>query len=193
MLLTLRGTPYLYYGEEIGQRDIHLRRDQILDPVGRHYWPLYKGRDFARAPMQWDNSNLAGFSTTTPWLPVHPDYTTRNVQLQQTDPNSLLNWYRLLIQLRRETPALQEGMFQPIHYAPSRLLAYLRQTANQTVLVALNFSRFPVNLHLGAELLRETWSLLASSDPGRKDLHISKGRIRLAAEEALLMISKKEE
>lgn len=189
MLLTLRGTPYLYYGEEIGQRDIQLRRDQILDPVGRHYWPLYRGRDFARAPMQWNNSSLAGFSTAAPWLPVHPDYPTRNVQSQQDDPNSLLNWYRLLIQLRRETPALQEGMFQPIHYAPSRLLAYLRQTTNQTVLVALNFSRRPANLHLGAELLRGNWRLLASSDPDRRDIEITRGRIRLDPEEALLLIS----
>ncbi len=79
LLLTLRGTPFMYYGEEIGMRDIRVSRSQILDPIGRRYWPFFKGRDGCRAPMQWDTSANAGFSAAKPWLPVHPDYRERNV------------------------------------------------------------------------------------------------------------------
>jgi alpha-glucosidase len=71
LLLTLRGTPFLYYGEEIGMRDIRLHRSQILDPPGKLYWPLYKGRDGCRGPMQWEDSAHAGFSHGIPWLPVN--------------------------------------------------------------------------------------------------------------------------
>lgn len=188
LLLTLRGTPYLYYGEEIGQRDIQLRRDQILDPVGRRYWPIFRGRDFARAPMQWNSRPNSGFSTATPWLPVHPDFPRRNVENQRSDPASLLNWYHQLIALRRDTPALRLGSFQPITYEPRRLLAYLRQTHDQTVLVALNFSRKPVHLHFGGELQRSNWQVLASSYKGRADLPIIAGRLKLAPEEALILV-----
>jgi len=188
LLLTLRGTPYLYYGEEIGQRDIQLSRKQILDPVGRRYWPIFRGRDFARAPMQWNTDRFSGFSTATPWLPVHPDYTIRNVQAHQSDPSSLLNWYRQLIALRREYPALHGGIFQPISYEPRHLLAYLRQTNTQTILVALNYSRRPVNLFLGGELLRMNWKLLVSSNQARADAKIISGKLKLAGYEVILLI-----
>ncbi|HTO22309.1 MAG TPA: alpha-glucosidase, partial [Spirochaetia bacterium] len=122
LLLTLRGTPFLYYGEEIGMRDIRLRRREILDPPGRRYWPFYRGRDGCRAPMQWDGSANAGFSpagfspagfsptgSARPWLPVHPDHERRNVESQSTDPGSLLSFTRALIALRRQAPALVSG------------------------------------------------------------------------------------
>jgi len=188
LMLTLRGTPYLYYGEEIGQRDIQLSRSQILDPVGLKYWPFFRGRDFARAPMQWNASSFSGFSTSTPWLPVHPDFPNRNVEAQQNDPSSLLNWYHRLITIRREYPALQNGIFLPITYEPRKLLAYLRQTKSQSILIALNFSRKPVQLHLGGELLKEQWKLLASSIVTRRDAKIISGKISLAGDEALLLI-----
>ena len=188
LILTLRGTPYLYYGEEIGQRDIQLTRNQILDPVGRKYWPFFRGRDFGRAPMQWNGKFFGGFSTKAPWLPVHPDYPDRNVEAQQNEPSSLLNWYHHLISLRREFSALQTGIFQPITYEPRNLLAYLRQTNSQTILVALNFSHKPVHLHLGAELLRRDWKFLISSNVARTEIKIISGRVRLAGDEALLLI-----
>ncbi|MBE0696047.1 MAG: alpha-glucosidase, partial [Anaerolineaceae bacterium] len=92
LLLTLRGTPFLYYGEEIGMRDIPIRsKEDVLDPVGKTFWPLMKGRDGCRAPMQWDASSNAGFtpSAARPWLPLHMDYPERNVKVQQDDPQSL--------------------------------------------------------------------------------------------------------
>ncbi|MBN2388460.1 MAG: alpha-glucosidase [Anaerolineales bacterium] len=140
LLLTLRGTPFLYYGEEIGMRDIRLRRSEILDPPGRKYWPFYKGRDGCRSPMQWDDTPAAGFSSGTPWLPVHPNWATRNVAAQEADPESLLHFTRRLIALRRATPALHGGSFVPLH-GPAGVLAYLRRSEEQTILVALNFSR----------------------------------------------------
>ncbi len=109
LLLTLRGTPFLYYGEEIGMRDIPIRsKDQVLDPVGKMYWPFYKGRDGCRAPMQWNADENAGFSAAggSLWLPVNADYPNRNVEAQRADSTSLLNFYRRLITLRRQMPAL---------------------------------------------------------------------------------------
>jgi alpha-glucosidase len=138
LLLTLRGTPFMYYGEEIGMRDIHLRRREILDPPGRKYWPIYKGRDGCRSPMQWDASVQAGFSPAKPWLPVHPDYLQRNVLAQQADPGSLFHFTRKLLALRKAHPALQRGDYLPLKTRPGTL-AYSRSTPGQTVLVALNF------------------------------------------------------
>ncbi len=129
MLLTLRGTPFLYYGEEIGMRDISVPPGKIQDPIGKRYWPFYPGRDGCRSPMQWDATINAGFSSGQPWLPVHTNYARRNVQAQRSDPASLWNWYRQLIQVRRKTPALQSGMFQWLTFHPSRILAYLRRCA----------------------------------------------------------------
>ncbi len=139
LLLTLRGTPFMYYGEEIGMRDIHLRRNEILDPPGRKYWPIYKGRDGCRSPMQWSEAVHAGFSTANPWLPVHPNYETRNVAAQREDPDSLLNFTKDLLALRRKLPALRQGDFVPVKTSRG-VAAYLRQTEAQSILVALNFS-----------------------------------------------------
>ena len=136
--MTLRGTPFLYYGEEIGMRDIHLRRSEILDPPGQRYWPLYKGRDGCRAPMQWDASPYAGFSSVRPWLPLHPDYVQRNVLAQQADPGSLYHFTKKLLSLRKQLPALRQGDLIPVQ-AAGGVLAYLRSTEEQTVLVAINF------------------------------------------------------
>jgi alpha-glucosidase len=138
LLLTLRGTPFIYYGEEIGLRDIHLRHSEILDPPGKKYWPIYKGRDGCRSPMQWNDSTFAGFSTAKPWLPVHPNYIRRNVASQQADPDSLFNFTKKLLALRKEIPALRRGDFIPLETPPG-MLAYLRQIEGQSVLVAMNF------------------------------------------------------
>jgi alpha-glucosidase len=93
LILTLRGTPFLYYGEEIGMRDIPIeRKSDVLDPVGRQFWPFYKGRDGCRSPMQWNAERNAGFSDAKPWLPVDSNHHWRNVDSQSVDPDSLLNY-----------------------------------------------------------------------------------------------------
>jgi alpha-glucosidase len=139
LLLTLRGTPFLYYGEELGMRDISLARHEILDPPGKRYWPFYKGRDGCRAPMQWDASPNAGFSGATPWLKVHPDYTRRNAAAQQVDPDSLFNITRQLIALRRAYPALRRGRLDFLE-TPGGLLAYTRTDGREKLAVILNFA-----------------------------------------------------
>jgi len=164
LLLTLRGTPFMYYGEEIGLRDIHLRRSEVLDPPGKKYWPIYKGRDGCRSPMQWNDSNFAGFSTVKPWLPVHPNYFRRNVASQQADPDSLFNFTKKLLALRKEIPALCQGDFIPLETPPG-MLAYLRRTVEQSVLVAANFS----NQDMKFSLPNGHWRMLLTTAKGSPD------------------------
>lgn len=165
LLLTLRGTPFLYQGEEIGMRDIPLRRSDILDPPGRQYWPLYTGRDVCRSPMQWDDSPNAGFSPVKPWLKVHPNYLRRNVAAQQADPDSLLNFTRNLIALRKSHPALRRGDFVPVA-ATRAVLAYLRRSEEETVLVALNFSNWAATFSLPEGTQLRDRLLTSAETPG---------------------------
>lgn len=162
LLLTLRGTPFLYYGEEIGMRNVPLRRKEILDPPGKRRWPFYKGRDGCRAPMQWDNSAYAGFSTVRPWLPIHADFPERNVATQSGDADSLLNFTRKLIALRKEMPALRSGEFIPLS-SPSGTFVYRRQSFGQTVQVMLNFTRNPIQIPVDAGAELKNWTLLLST------------------------------
>lgn len=140
LLLTLRGTPFLYYGEEIGMRDIRLHRREILDPPGRYFWPFYRGRDGCRSPMQWTADSNAGFCRpdAVPWLPVNPDYPARNAQRQRDDPRSLWNLTASLIALRRREPCLRTGdiRFLP---APPSVLAYERTGSGRRMTVVLSF------------------------------------------------------
>lgn len=190
LLLTVRGTPFIYYGEEIGMRDISLSRSQIKDPVGKRYWPIFPGRDGCRAPMQWDGSDNAGFSQTEPWLPVHENYPRRNVAAQRADPNSLFHFYRRLLALRKEYPALRQGMFQPLTFKPQRLLAYLRQTSDQTILVALNFGKRPVRFATGGSVRQSEWELLLSNKRESGGLIRGQQLIPLEGEEVIILLQR---
>lgn len=187
LLLTVRGTPFLYYGEEIGMRDVFFKRSEILDPPGKKYWPFYKGRDGCRSPMQWDDSAYAGFSSIKPWLPVHPNYRTRNVEAQKADPNSMLNFTRDLIKLRRGKSALVRGDYTLLTEKPTNTLVYLRETAEQRVLVALNFRnhRTPVMDVHKLSPQESTWKVLFST--ARKIAPASVASLELAPYEVLIM------
>ncbi|MCX5997994.1 MAG: alpha-glucosidase [Chloroflexi bacterium] len=139
LLLTLRGTPFLYYGEEIGMPDGPIKRSDVMDTVGKMYWPIVKGRDAERTPMQWDSGAYAGFSSVKPWLPLNKDFSTVNVEVQDKDPSSVLNFYRKLTALRRAQPALQKGGFEWIELDKD-LIAYRRTWQGSEVTVILNFS-----------------------------------------------------
>jgi alpha-glucosidase len=141
LLLTLRGTPFIYYGEEIGMRNGRIARRHIQDPIGQRYWPVYKGRDAERTPMQWSAESEAGFTTGAPWLPVNPDSARVSVAAQRDDTKSLLIWYRDLIALRKREVALRAGSYRRLSATGSQALCYLRQTGDQRVFVALNFAR----------------------------------------------------
>ncbi|HHX87300.1 MAG TPA: DUF3459 domain-containing protein, partial [Firmicutes bacterium] len=166
MLLTLKGTPFIYYGEEIGLKESRLPRHLLQDTVGLKWYPFYRGRDGARTPMQWDSSPGAGFTGGKPWLPVGPQVEQRNVSSQDGDPGSLLNFYRRLIWLRKQSPALSHGSFNLLTGEPDRCFVYRRESGSQSILVALNFSGFShtVNFRQPGELRR----VLFSTDPGRE-------------------------
>jgi alpha-glucosidase len=149
MYLTLRGTPILYYGEELGMNNNDPeRKADVKDPIGRLGWPQNKGRDGERTPMQWTAGTNAGFSGTKPWLPVSPAYVTHNVASEQADPSSILNWYKQLLKLRHTDPALLEGKWVPLNDNDENVLVYLRQYKNEAVLVALNMSKKPQKVQL---------------------------------------------
>lgn len=140
LLLTLRGTPFLYYGEEIGMREQRVPRGKIQDPVGKRYWPLHPGRDGCRIPMAWDSSRFGGFSQSASWLPVYDRRDKENVALQTMDPQSLLSFYRKLIWLRKQTPALVQGGQEMLAGLPEDVLAFVRYHKREKILVLLNFS-----------------------------------------------------
>jgi len=182
LLLTQRGTPFLYYGEELGMRDIRLRRGEIMDPPGKKYWPFYRGRDGCRSPMQWNAGPNAGFSTKQPWLPVHTDYLWRDVEEQDKHPGSMLNFTRALIRLRREQPALRRGGFRALKEAPHGTLVYLREAGDEAILVALNFRNRP----LPASLPGRRWeTLLSTRQVEGRDL--GSGELELGPYEACLL------
>lgn len=139
LLLTLRGTPFLYYGEEIGMPNSPIKRREVMDPLGKMYWPILKGRDGERNPMQWNSGTFAGFSTVKPWLPLNADYFAVNVEIQDKDPSSVLNFYRKLIKLRRGQPALQKGGFETVQ-SDKNVIAYRRICPGIEIMVILNFS-----------------------------------------------------
>ena len=112
LLLTLRGTPTLYYGDEIGIGKVQIPQDAVQDPWEKNEPGLGLGRDPSRTPFQWDSSANAGSTSGTSWLPLSPDASTRNVETLKEDPRSILNLYRNLIQLRRSNLALSIGDFQ---------------------------------------------------------------------------------
>jgi len=140
LLLTLRGTPILYYGEELGMQNNDPKRvEDVQDIIGKKGWPKEKGRDGERTPMQWDASVNAGFNTgANPWLPVGPDYATRNVAAERADPNSVLNFYRTLIAERRSNLALSGDMAMVDRNNPD-VLSYVRTGGGRKVLTLLNF------------------------------------------------------
>jgi len=144
MLLTVRGTPFLYYGEEIGMQNVPLKRHEIQDPLGQRL--SFLTRDKGRAPMQWDASATAGFcpEDAPPWLPVRPAGTQANVEAQLDDPDSLLGWYRTLIRLRRQEPALRQGQLQMLCDGSKQVLGWRRhmpdETGTRDIVVLLNFA-----------------------------------------------------
>ncbi len=140
LLLTLRGTVFLYQGEELGLDESEILFEQLQDPYGKAHWPRNKGRDGCRTPMPWlRHKPNAGFSIVEPWLPVNPAHQLRAVDVQETDQDSCLNLTRRLLALRRAYSALRLGSYEKLH-ADDHLLVILRRHENNTVFIAFNLS-----------------------------------------------------
>ena len=146
LLLTLRGTPTIYYGDELGMQDVEIPPDSVQYPFDKKVPGKWLCRDPERTPMQWDAGPAAGFSTGEPWLPLAGDYATINVQAQKADARSVLSLHRRLLDLRRAEVALRAGAYSPVE-AGRTVLAFERRSGERRLLVALNLADEPAALH----------------------------------------------
>ncbi len=142
MLMTLRGTPFLYYGEEIGMENTAVPKGKAMDPLER--FPLIPGRARARTPMQWSPSLNAGFSTGEPWLPINAKFVTVNVESESGHPNSLLSYYKEIIALRQGNETLKKGDFRFLLSENSDLIAFERSWEGKKAIIILNFAHHDV-------------------------------------------------
>ena len=152
VLLASRGASMFYYGSELGMKTTPpARKEDVKDPIGIIGWPKEKGRDGERTPMQWDDSTYAGFTTANPWLPVPPNKDTINVKAEEADPNSLLNWYKALIQLKKTNAALRSGETVMLDTENAKVLSWLRKgPGTSAVVVTANFTADPQTVNLSA-------------------------------------------
>jgi alpha-glucosidase len=155
ILFTTRSTALMYYGDEIEMPTTEpTSKDQVKDPIGITGWPKEKGRDGERTPMQWNTSVSAGFSTNPhTWLPVAPDYKRVNVEVESKQPDSVFNWYKNLIALRRNNPALHDGTMKMLDIGNEQVLAWTRTApTGEVVVVACSFSPTPQVVSLESAL-----------------------------------------
>ena len=175
ILFATRGTALFYYGDEIGMVTTPpTRKEDVKDPVGLTGWPKNKGRDGERTPMQWDDGPNAGFTgpNVKPWLPIPPSYKTVNVKSEVVDFDSLLNWYKQLIEFRRSTPALRDGKNIMLNTSDSNVLSWLRQAPGQpAVVIACNFTAQPqkVSFDLSAQGITSKQAKTLMKTPGSSD------------------------
>jgi alpha-glucosidase len=165
MLLTLRGTAFLYYGEEIAQRNLVVPNAEAFDPPARRAGFLFRwwNRDQARGPMAWSGGPGGGFTTGRPWLPLPPDVAVRNVEHQAADAASVLSFYRRLLRLRREIPALHAGDQEAFEPGDPDVLAYIRRKDGAATLVLLNFASCRASVRLPATAAGRTWRAALST------------------------------
>jgi len=190
LLLTLRGAPVIYYGDEIGMVDGRIPPHLQRDP-----WPKSSGlpqhsRDPARTPMQWEAGPGAGFTpvetnsgAVITWLPIHSDHRQVNVRAQQQEPRSLLNLYRKLLRLRRSSAALRAGSYRPAYEAPRDTYVYYRTLGEQSFLVALNFGADDLGLTLADQ---RPGRVLISSWLDREE-QVLLGNFHLRAHEGIIV------
>ena len=181
LLLTLRGTPTIYQGEEIGMADVPIPTQAVRDPWEKNVPGLGLGRDPERTPMQWDATDNAGFTDADPWLPLAGDYRHVNVEAQRANPRSMLSLYRALIALRRRELALSVGVHVKAE-AVGSVLTYRRFHAGRWITVALNFADEPQTFSKP----RDQDAILISTHLDRSELERSE-IVRLRANEGIVL------
>ena len=184
LLLTLRGTPTIYYGEEIGMTDVPIPFDEVQDPQGLNMPDKNLSRDPSRTPMQWNSSEYAGFSETKPWLRLSSNYKRVNVEIQKNNPYSTLNFYRQLIGLRQKEASLMHGDYKPVH-AGHQALAYIRQAPDKKAfLIVLNLSHRPCYLHIQHMTIKGTIVLCTSPELNGGGVN---ERLQLSGDEGMII------
>jgi alpha-glucosidase len=182
LLMTLRGTPTLYYGDELGLENVPIPPQRVRDPFGLNMPGTGQGRDPERTPMPWDNSANAGFTAGDPWLPLGEDHSTRNVEAQMRDTSSMLALTRALLDLRRREPSLSMGDWAPLA-VEGDVLAYIRNRDGRRFAVVLNLEPLPKAVRFGEDLGGRT---ALSTHPGRSGDRIH-DRTDLDADEAIVI------
>lgn len=183
LLLTLRGTPTLYYGDEIGMADAVLPREAVRDPFEKNVPGIGAGRDPARTPMQWTGEAHCDFTRAAPWLPVGANHASCNVHAQSADPASMLSFCRALLTLRRRRAALSIGDYRGLP-GDEHCLVYVRQVGAERLLVMLNFSQDRHLLPLPADF--ERGRIVISSAMTRRDEAVA-GRVELGPVEGVVI------
>jgi alpha-glucosidase len=183
LLLTLRGTPTLYYGDEIGMHDVEIPPEKVQDPYEKNVPGRGLGRDPERTPMQWSAAKNAGFSDGEPWLPIAEDYNRVNVEGERDDPVSTLTLYSQLIKMRRGESALEVGQFEPLE-ADGDLLTYVRRDRESAFLVALNLGLQPQVVNFSNKASEGRIALSTYLDRSGEGL---RGDLHLRPEEGLLV------
>jgi alpha-glucosidase len=184
MVLTLRGTPFLYYGEELGMLDGEIPPERVVD---------VDGRDPERTPMQWDASPGAGFSLPgggaappEPWLPVAASAERINVEVEREDPTSMLSLCRRLIWYRKGSEALRSGSYRSLPDVPESLYAFVREAPEERLLVVLNFGGAPVHWPAGSEL-GDSARIELSTDPARQPGPVGLPDLVIAGDEGVVL------
>jgi alpha-glucosidase len=180
----LRGTPTLYYGDEIGMQQAAIPPAQVRDPFEKNVPGISIGRDGCRTPMQWDATKFAGFSDADPWLPVADNFRDENVDSFCKDKGSLYWLYRRLINLRRKHVALVEGSYKPV-IASGDLLLFCRELGDERVLIALNMGSEPTAVSFSDGRLSGHVLLSSFADREGEEVRAS---IDLRGDEGLLVI-----
>ena len=168
-LMTMRATPYYYYGDELGMNNIKFNKIEDykdIESINMYQQTRNKGgdleefieaqkfsaRDNGRTPFQWDDSPEAGFTTGTPWLKVNPNYTTVNAAAQEKDSNSVLNYFRKVVKLRKDNPVLIYGKYTLLDKDNPDVYAYSRELNGKKMLILLNFRNKPATANTGIDI-----------------------------------------
>jgi alpha-glucosidase len=183
LLLTLRGTPTIYYGDEIAMKDVTIAPTQVRDPLEKNIPGRGLGRDGCRTPMRWDSTTHAGFSAVEPWLPLGDALDQHSVVSQRGDNTSMFQLYRRLMDLRRKRPALSLGSYGSVR-ADQNLLVFTRQHGRERLLVALNFAAEAA----AASVTSNEWvGRLLLSSAGDRAGEVVRGSVKLRAHEGAIV------